>query len=312
MHLKKQIITKDMIHDWKFWFKLIIGLSIMGLIIGTKISDMVSLMTASKQVEAILASSELKGISIDDIFNKVKEIATLKGFDEARSYMNWISIVPNKIDGDNIGWLSSTSFGDFFINSFTYFTTLSNIAVGIWFLVAALKPQNEGIKGYISLNSTIIVTTYITITLIIYNGILLPTSLMNGDYMSAFNWTTTVLEHMLFPLALILYVALVMKPINTQKAKQYIKKGWVKAIILLLTYGILILIRGEIRYQGNKPVDTQYPYFFLRVHEAKVVGLPGVAWFFIAVIAIAAILIGFSTLYMHILNTRENKIKRVH
>jgi hypothetical protein len=48
-------------------------------------------------------------------------------------------------------------------------------------LIAALKPKHEGVKGFVGYESTLIVTTTITVTMLIYMCMLLPVKISTGE-----------------------------------------------------------------------------------------------------------------------------------
>jgi len=50
---------------------------------------------------------------------------------------------------------------------FSYFTTQTNILVMIWFLIAIIKPHQEGKGRLLSYTGTLLIATYISITSIV-------------------------------------------------------------------------------------------------------------------------------------------------
>ncbi|ATZ16097.1 hypothetical protein JN01_0503 [Entomoplasma freundtii] len=292
--------------NWSFLYKLFFGLFIIALILGSYIENMIDLAHLNHDVELWIKSLEAQDLTLDSFLQEYQQT-----FGQ-RSNHSWISIYPDYVlqNQTNDGpikiatLISNAKYGSYTIAFFSYFTTISNFSIGLWFLYAAIRPQNEGKKGYLGYSSTLILTTYITITMLIWLGLLLPTNLSSGTVMSAKDWFTGLMQHLILPLAFIGYVCFTFKSEKLLTTHQYMKKEWWKVFFLLLGYGLYCLIRGEIRYRTNQPSDTLYPYFFFRIHEAKVMGLPGFAWFMIAILLIAAIAFGFSISYNFIQTKR--------
>lgn len=297
----KQHFRKELFKDWKFWYKFLFGLAILIVILQTWITSMIQVNNVQNEITQWINQQETMP-TFEQIHEQLKDT----------KFLAWISLNPIFGEGGlQVKWNVGANFGDLTINTFTYFTALSNIAVGIWFLIAAFKPQNEGQKGYLSNTMTITILTYITITAIIWHTFLLPVQLMAqiGKPGLAESLAYGFTQHLIFPLSIILYIAFIFVPKNMFTSKYYIKNHMWKAIIVLFIYTGVMLIRGEIRYQGNKPSHL-YPYFFLDVHHSTF-GIPGIAWFFIITIVITSIVIGFSILYTRTLYNKENKVKVV-
>lgn len=288
--------------DWRFWYKLGAAIVILSILLSALIVDLVALSTLKSSVDQWLINNPeiTKNPNFWEEFNRV--------FSDSKN-KDWLTISQNNPS------VSQMNYGGFIIAHFSYFTVLSNLAIGIWFLLATIKFSNEGKVGYIGYRPTIILTTFITITMIIWLGLLMPTNLANGQKMSTVDWFYGLTEHALFPLLFISYVAVVFKTDSPlMNSKSYIKKEWKNIIFILLIYGAYCLIRGEIRYQGNQPIATQYPYFFFQIHDGKVNGFPGIVWFAIALFSIALIAMLFSLFYNFLIckrlnNTRINQIR---
>lgn len=283
--------------DWRFWYKLSAAIVILSILLSALIVDLVALSTLKNSVDQWLINNPeiTKNPNFWEEFNKV--------FSDAKN-KDWLTI------SQNSPTISQMNYGGFIIAHFSYFTVLSNLAVGVWFLLATFKANKEGKAGYIGYRPTIILTTFITITMLIWLGLLMPTNLANGQKMSAVDWFYGLTEHALFPLLFICYVVTTFKTDSTlMNSKSYMKKEWKNIIFILLIYGAYCLIRGEIRYQGNQPTATQYPYFFFQIHDGKVNGLPGVAWFVIALLLIAIISVIFSSSYNLLLKKRLESSK---
>ncbi|AVP49156.1 Pr6Pr family membrane protein [Williamsoniiplasma luminosum] len=303
----KQEFKQQYLMDWKFWFKALAGSFLLCLIIAMYIKGLVEIGTLKNKL--------IENLKNMDGYKETEVIAylnTLKGT-ELYDKMTWISLNMNFVNEsgslDKVlkGFMIGANFGDSTIQTFSYFTTLSNIAVGVWLLLAAFKPQNEGKKGFLSYGMTLVVTTYITITMLIYNGMLLPQMLASGRNLTPVGWLESVVEHMVMPLAFILYICFFFKSEVCYTKKQFMKKEWWKQLLVLAIYAIYIMVRGEMRYQGGKPKSTQYPYFFMDIHADNMMGMPGWAWLIIAMIFVIAICLGFSMIYHIILTKRNSK-----
>lgn len=305
MKLKYQFKGKGW-GEWTFWFKFIIGSAIIITILYGWIYGLATLGYDKAAIE--------KWITQQGRMPTLDEITTEFGKAE---FMSWVSFNPTFGVVDNVeqvvGWKVGANFTDYTMNQFSYFTTLSNIGVAIWFLIAAFKPQNEGKIGYLSNSSTIMIVTFITITALVWNSMLLPFEL--GYKLNSHTLGNSLIRgfllHLVYPLAMIFYVMFIFVPENMFTAKIYLKNEVWKQIVFLTIYTFIVLVRGELRYQGNKPIDNQYPYFFLQIHNPKVFHLPGLVWFAIVGIVIILSIIGFSALYTTRLSKKENKLKIV-
>ncbi|PPE05182.1 Pr6Pr family membrane protein [Williamsoniiplasma lucivorax] len=289
--------------NWKFWFKLLIGLFLICLIIGMYIKNMIELGALANQLTSFFDG---KQVTKEALTQHLAELSK-QGWSVGK-FMDWIAI--NMSFGkDGLKQFDfGANFGDYTVNTFSYFTTLSNIAVAVWFILAALQPKNEGKRGYLSYKVTLIVVTYITITMLIYNGLLLPQMLGSGGGLTPMGWFESMTEHVVGPLLFIFYICFFFNVEHKhQNKKSFMIKEWPWHVAILVTYAIYAMVRGEIRYQGDKPAGTQYPYFFLNIHAEKVLGMPGWAWFIIAIILVSGICLGFSMAYHTILDKRSQK-----
>lgn len=275
--------SKTNLKKFSFWYKTFAMFFIFGVLFSSLIMGLVELTALRNNVDQWLTAHP--GIINEPNFGDL-----FKNAFEGAKELKWISI--NPVNPTYI----RADYGGYIVAHFTFFTVLSNFAIAFWFLFAILQPSKEGKSGYVGYRMTLILTTFITITMIIWLGLLMPTSLANGDKMNAIDWFYGLTEHLLFPLLFIGYVLLIFKVEGeVMDQKTYMKKEWKNIIFILLGYGAYCLIRGEIRYQGHQP--SMYPYFFFNIHAAKVNGLPGPVWFVIALLLIAGISIGFSSGY---------------
>ncbi|AUB31500.1 Pr6Pr family membrane protein [Spiroplasma floricola] len=217
------------------------------------------------------------------------------------SYYIW-----NIATGNEINSTYSGNYEVYTIDYFTTFTLLSNVFVQAWFLYAAINHKNEGKTKLLSYTTANSLVTMITITLIVYNGILIP---VDGFPTHPFSIFVTLIDHAIVPIAFILYVNLFMRNKEQVNLKEFFfKKFWIQ-FMMVLTYCIFAMIRGELRYNSSSDLyfkegvrNLLYPYFFLDVHHVGPGGIPGYGWFFIAFFAIAGLLVAFSFLYNFINN----------
>ncbi|MBE4704087.1 Pr6Pr family membrane protein [Spiroplasma platyhelix] len=198
--------------------------------------------------------------------------------------------------------------GDYTLNFFSYFTIQTNIFVALWFLLSAIFHSQEGKKTskwfgpYMALG----VTTFITITGLIYNTMLLPTQINITGFSF---WFTSVVEHMIVPIVMIVYFLAFM---NKEKGsvletKKFLKEKLVIFYVYPIVWLVTMLIRGEFRYNAGKAFA--YQYFFINIHT-KSYGLAGWAWLIIALVLIGLIVLGFTTLYNWIIYKQQGKNKK--
>lgn len=263
--------------DWKFWFKLLFGLSILGCLIWQYTTGMLGIDKPNSKGEYLWAFQNITN--------------------DGNTTINY-------------------DYSGFTVYFFSFFTIQSNLLVAIWFLAAAFTHSNEGKNFFTRHYFSIGVATYISITSLIFNFVLLPPAISQNQVSGwgATGWIQNEWLHTFGPIALVLYVVLFLNKDEILDNKTFWKlKNW-KYILYPLCYGVYILIRGELRYRSGKMAATQYPYFFLEIHKnggdagypIKGLPIPGWVWFIIVVIIIAAISLGFATLY----NFAANKLNK--
>ncbi|WP_338985659.1 Pr6Pr family membrane protein [Spiroplasma endosymbiont of Diplazon laetatorius] len=223
------------------------------------------------------------------------------------SYYIWNIVTAREVNGDYQG-----NYEIYTIDYFTTFTLLSNLLVQIWFIYAAINHKKEGRTKFLSNTTANALATIITVTLIVYNGILIP---VEGFPSHPFSIFVTLVDHAVVPVAFILYINLFMTNKEQVGLKEFfIKKFWIQ-FAMVLSYCLYAMVRGEFRYNSSgdyyynakEGINLLYPYFFLDVHHVGPGGIPGYGWFFIAFFAILGMLVGFSFLYNFINNKVINK-----
>lgn len=216
------------------------------------------------------------------------------------SYYIW-----NIADGREVKRVYQGNYEIYTIDYLTTFTLLSNVLVQAWFFCAAINYKQEGKSKLLGHTSANALATMITVTLIIYNGILIP---VNGFPNESFGQFVTIVDHVIMPIAFIVYVNVLMDNKQHISLKDFLKnKFWIQ-FTMVLTYCIFAMIRGELRFnsgeyyyqlgQNGKPIiNLLYPYFFLDIHHTGPANIPGIGWFFIAFFSIIGLLVVFSSLY---------------
>ncbi|ALD66458.1 Pr6Pr family membrane protein [Spiroplasma cantharicola] len=275
-------ITKKNLKDWKLWYKLSISLLIIGFLLQGFIRGM---------------------INIGDSVYKIDG-------EEFKKWAIYIKDINNNKPGEFVGY----DYQGYIINYFSFFTIQSNILVAIWFLVSFFNHNREGQVKFLSRTITLCVVTYITITGLIFNGMLLPQVLLteNDLVLTPIWWIDQMVLHTVVPIATIAYYLFLMKQELNFSFKEFIKKDFLVMCIYPIIYLIFSLIRGELIYRSvgsNALLASKkgaYPYFFLEIHNNQVSGLSGIVWMFIAIIAIISIIIGLGSLYLFIASKINN------
>ncbi|AAT75865.1 unknown transmembrane protein [Mesoplasma florum L1] len=332
--LKKQSVNKWFsnnysVSDWKFWFKLSFVIILFAVLLMSYLKPIIDSSIYVKQINDILNNPE----------TNIKTVEELITFAEGKNY-DWLIIT--KVNGENVFNIISTinftvigeaktlhanyqPFEEIWFRT-SFFTLLSNILVLVWMTTSFIKPKSEGEKGLISTNGAILTATFITITFLIYQLSLRPTviatSLGNGESLlqAIFPSVTSVIENEVFhtfgPIAFVLYVILGMNHDSKENiSTKFLHKNWMQGIITLISYGVYAILRGLLKESGGTAPTSMYayPYFFLQITTpAKdgLLGIPGVAWFFMFVVIIAGIYIGFSTLYRYLIIKRIDKMNK--
>lgn len=201
-----------------------------------------------------------------------------------------------KADARNWEWFTQDK-GDYTLNFVSFFTIQTNIMVVLWLIFSAIYHKQEGKTNskwfgtYMALG----ITTFITITFIVFNTMLLPTPAVLNQT-TFFFWFTNVIEHMVVPIIMIVYFVFFM---NKEKGSVLSNKMyWQKHLLIYYSYPIIwlfiMLVRGEFRYQAGKV--WAYQYFFINIHKTSF-GLAGWIWLIIAAVFIILIIFGISTLF---------------
>lgn len=200
-------------------------------------------------------------------------------------------------------------YGDYSFNFLSFFTTQSNILVALWMIFGAVFWQKEGKNTSRILNvyTSLAITTYISITGVVYNAILLPVNVPTG----ANQWFIEMSLHTLSPILMLVYFLFFMKKENELllKTKEFIKtKIWFFFIYPIIWITVM-MIRGEFRHHAHKA--WPYQYFFMDVHQSFH-GIPGYVIFIIAFIAIFTLIGLVAILWNYViikLNKKNNELR---
>ncbi|ATZ21747.1 hypothetical protein [Mesoplasma tabanidae] len=322
---KKWFLANYEVNDWKFWFKLSFVTILLAVLIMSYLRPIINSSIYVNQINDLIKEKNIRSISdlIDEALKSGKYDWLVSSKTNGETIFNIITSINFTFIGEaKTLHANYQPFEDIWFRT-SFFTLLSNILVLVWVTVSFIKPKNEGAKGLIGTNGAILTSTFITITFLIYQLSLRPTviatGLGNGESLvqALFPSVASVIENEVFhtfvPIAFVLYVLLGMQHDSKENISiKFLHKNWIQGIITLISYGLYAIIRGLIKEAGGTASTSMYayPYFFLQVTtpgKDGLLGVSGIAWFFIFVIVIAAIYIGFSTLYRYLIVKRIDK-----
>lgn len=198
-------------------------------------------------------------------------------------------------------WVPASSqqpflYGDFTLQYLSFFTTQSNIIVALWFLVAIIKDKKEEENLFTAQLGKIFVTSYITITMLVWAGILLPAAIKD---MSVTGWIFGLGLHIVVPILMISYAIWTLGLRTISFAKYFKKAFWVYLSYPLL-YLFYVSIRGVMRWNDNKQ-ELSFPYPFLNFYTTYL-GMNGVIAFFLFIGIILVLFVLLNLLYILISN----------
>ncbi|WP_031543230.1 Pr6Pr family membrane protein, partial [Mesoplasma photuris] len=326
-------------HDFRFWYKAILGIGILTLVIACYaviiaqiyalnrgITDYLIEHNAELGNETGASGSDLQTIAGDlqrilstgKLGNEfiVSWITDPKWYDQYGTFINIFQKYSYNANGDvtvtfgtTVNALEAMTFYS------SYFTTLSNILVGVWLVTAAFWPKNEGTfnRGFANIRWAGTSAVFITITAIVWNFILLPGMIIGvGNFvrLDAWGWVSGFLLHLVGPVLFLVYVSVFMPLKEKGITLDRVKHGYIGFIIVLATYLMYTVARGGIRQIiGKTDPNINYPYPFLDIFSPNVMntGIPGIVAFVICGGIIVGIAIGFTYLYANIMNYRIAK-----
>ncbi|AHI53591.1 hypothetical protein SSABA_v1c01790 [Spiroplasma sabaudiense Ar-1343] len=193
----------------------------------------------------------------------------------------------------NLDYITNTYNGNYQLYTEEFITTytfLSNILVITWLIYSGIFHKNENKNRFQSQGYALAISTYISVTFIVYNFVLIP---VEGWPSSASDQATTIIDHMVNPIVMVVYFVFFMENKTHVSLKEIMKNKFIYIWMGTLAYCIFAMVRGELRFaSGEYFKDLLYPYFFLNIHAHL-----GVVWFVMAFIGISGMLLGFSVLY---------------
>ncbi|WP_339021760.1 Pr6Pr family membrane protein [Spiroplasma endosymbiont of Atherix ibis] len=249
------------------------------------------------------------------IWNTYKRSSNI-GNDSSKNEPSILNIWSKDEAGKVIGY----DYYGYVINFFSFFTIQSNILIVVWLLVGFFNHNKEGEIKILKKSFSLSVITYITVTAIIFNFMLLPQVLASGDNnFGALWWVEQMVVHTLGPIAAVVYFLFFMKQNLEFNFKKFIKKDFWIIAIYPVAYLIYTLSREELIYRSYGSDASlahkhqAYQYFFLEIHNKNALGLGnesfmnnGLTWLFIAIITIVGIIIGLGSLYLFIGSKTSN------
>ncbi|WP_342272918.1 Pr6Pr family membrane protein [Spiroplasma endosymbiont of Acasis viretata] len=165
-----------------------------------------------------------------------------------------------KKDARNWMWFTEDK-GDFILNYFSFFTIQTNVFVIIWLISSAIFWEQEGRinSKWFGQYMTLAVTTFITITGIVFNVMLLPT--LVNQLQTFYAWFTNIVQHIVVPIIMIIYFFIMPREQGSVfTTKEFWKKRMWMYYIYPVIWAVIMLIRGEFRWQAGKV--WAYQYFF--------------------------------------------------
>ncbi|ATZ18208.1 hypothetical protein [Mesoplasma melaleucae] len=308
------------VKDWKLWFKLIFIVILTFVVLEAYLEPLIKYSIWTHDINNQIASGKttIKELIDYGIANKSGWISG----DVGAEHINELIGITIKSDGSLIR-ARYMPFEQMLFKS-SFFTVLSNLLVLAWMYVALIKPKNEGEKGILSDNVSIISGTYITITFLIYQLALRPVTiasrLTNGKtviqaiFLEPLSVIQNEVFHTIVPIAFVLYIIFGMKHTHYEElTTKKMHMNWIHGIIGLVVYGLYSIIRGLIREAGGTPNTSiyAYPYFFLQITNPKgLLGVTGIVWFIIFIFVIAGLYIGFSTSYRLAIIKNQKRLQK--
>lgn len=147
---------------------------------------------------------------------------------------------------------------------FSFFTFQSNFIVGAWFLIALIfyNKKNRIIDNQ---NITLALTTYISVTMFVFLGLLVPIYFYNGNVVNLEDIITGPYFHILTPMLMIIYSLFNVKsfPISFKK---YYSKNFFFTLIFIWVYILYLITRiciySTIVSDLKVPFTIIFPYMF--------------------------------------------------
>ncbi|ATZ18877.1 hypothetical protein ESOMN_v1c04950 [Williamsoniiplasma somnilux] len=231
--------TKGWIKDWHFWFEALLGLAIFAFLFLKIILAILEIIEIQINIRQWINEQDLDSLTTAQIMAHLTDKTIYN-----QDYASWIIIGVNK-ESETI--TAMANIGSYIFYWFSYFTHDSNILVGIWLLALSsskIYPKlNSKDYRFLTYNWSLVVTTFITITSVIFTFLLVPTyffgNVNQGDINITFlDIVSGVVLHIIFPWIFIIYQIWI-NPMKVQFApKEYAKRKWFAGPMLLVIYSV--------------------------------------------------------------------------
>ncbi|CAM3190264.1 Pr6Pr family membrane protein [Nocardioides dubius] len=197
----------------------------------------------------------------------------------------WVTLSASVDSWDDAGYADK---GTLWVNFFSYFTILSNIAAAVLLLVGAVRLLTTGPRpepGWLS-GTRAAVATYMGITGLVYNLLLRGLEVTGGGDVAA--WTNEVM-HVIGP------VVVVADWLFAPDRRPLAWRQVATILIFPITWAAYTLIRGPRVTDQIKDHDSWYPYPFLNPDNGGYLAVAG--WVVVIALAfgiVAALLVSAS------------------
>ncbi|AGM25525.1 hypothetical protein [Spiroplasma chrysopicola] len=201
---------------------------------------------------------------------------------------------------------SHLHYGLRILTYYSFFTIQTNYFVTIFFYIVAIKMHKK--NQYPQFPLLLAITTYITITMIVFWGGIASKGNELNQY-DVWHWIGTVVLHLIIPITMITFFCLTSGE-TYYFWEDHAKKNLWLILIYMFFFLITTLIKGIILHHFQYDSDIIFPYFFLDIYSK--------IWFFLLTLALLAILtitIGMQYFYIWINNKvylKNHKNKNVH
>ena len=218
------------------------------------------------------------------------------------------------------GWIVVEQF-------FSYFTIQTNLLCASILVLSAVAPRLLGKSKLLRPNFVLAVSVYITIASILFNTFLIPDLVLQDKINRFFPWLLLTWEHTILPVAFVCWF-IFLYSVRTPIVVWQHKKSWFhKLFIYPKIYILVLFLRGVflrdmvlnttlgtskklIFFQGTNNNNHLFLYYMLNVFDSNF-GVPGYAWFLIAVVVQANILVWGTYLYQKAFNKWTPKQKAI-
>lgn len=195
----------------------------------------------------------------------------------------------------------------------SFWSVQTNVLAGLWFLYAILYHNREKDNRFTNTNSQIYITIYITVTFLIFWGIIVTNVFENAMYdFNTRTWSDliiTSITHLITPLLTIIYLIF-----SLGREKFSYKNYAYKKSVIMLIYPIIYLIFVIIRAEMVKRDEIDFmvsPYPFVDFYE-PILNISRFWNNFILIIFWVSLLTTFLMMYVAINNAiYKFKLKRM-